>query len=94
MALRCSPKMLNEHLRKLLLLPRLTAKALKLLMCMEPAAHLSGPKVLKMLSHIQPMSILAKTCMNTSSSLRRSLSILAEHLSAPPRRLHLGAWAL
>lgn len=80
-SLRCSPKVLNEHLSQLLLLPRHTAKALKVLMCMGVVEHVRAAKLLKVLTHIQQLSTLAKNRTSTGFCLSCSVSTLGEHLS-------------
>ena len=78
-SLRCSAKVLIEHLSYKPIYIRLTAKLLKLLKGVSTLAN-PAPKVLKVLTPLAQMSTLAETRMDRDFRLRCSMSILGEHL--------------
>jgi len=74
--LRCSPKVLNEHLSQQQLFTRLTAKLLKVLMSLS-----SNINLLNMLMYPSDLSNLVQCRAATGSWLSCSMSILAEQVS-------------
>lgn len=78
LSLRCSPKMLTEHLSQQQLYIRLTAKVLKLFMSLSTLV-----KMLNLPASLSTLNTLAETRMDKGSRYDAHVSTLGEHLSQP-----------
>lgn len=78
LSLRCSSKVLSEHLRQQQLYTRLIAKLFKLLMSVGTLA-----KMLNLLCPSDTLSNLAETRMDKGFDKDAHMSTLDEHLSQP-----------